>query len=202
MKTSLDALGTCAAGSGSVGGWPSPNSGASPDTLRPHRILLLSNRMRPPASGAQLAAFFAIPGYLAETAWREWPLTGRPQQGVPPLLADHCRYCLCFRCRPEDCVLELVQLRRDGGSLTTPVRKPRLRSHQAAFVILAMSCGARNRRKEKPASQYSILLAGTSVVSSQTNALASPTGARTRFGKFAHFAKTAEKAFLRCEIRT
>jgi hypothetical protein len=26
--------------------------------------------MRPPASGAQLAAFFAIPDYLAETAWR------------------------------------------------------------------------------------------------------------------------------------
>src|ERR1700730_11230316 len=56
MKTWLGALGTCPAAGGLVGGWPPPNSGASPDTPCPHTILLLASRMRRPTSGAQLKA--------------------------------------------------------------------------------------------------------------------------------------------------
>ena len=44
MKTWLDALGTCTADAGSVGGWPPPNSGASPNTPCPHMILLLASQ--------------------------------------------------------------------------------------------------------------------------------------------------------------
>ena len=41
MKTWMDALGTCTAAGGSVGGWPPPDSGASPDIPCPLRSCFL-----------------------------------------------------------------------------------------------------------------------------------------------------------------
>src|SRR6266404_1874004 len=78
MKTWLDALGTCTAAGGSVGGGPVPDSGASPDIPRPPYDLASCRQDAPEAPGPQLAAgaglLFATRRCLAAAACREWPL--------------------------------------------------------------------------------------------------------------------------------
>src|SRR6266853_5522861 len=90
MKTWMDALGTCTAASGSVGGGPVPDSGASPDIPRPPTILLLADRMRRGhrarnlRPGARLlcgSALFSRSGVSGMAAFRR-----TFQRAVPPLL--------------------------------------------------------------------------------------------------------------------
>src|SRR5207249_10183934 len=57
MKTWTDALGTCTAAGGSVGGGPVPDSGASPDIPRPPYDLASCRQDAPGASDPQLAAW-------------------------------------------------------------------------------------------------------------------------------------------------
>src|SRR6267154_1909304 len=79
MKTWMDALGTCTAASGSVGGEPVPDSGASPDIPRPLRPCFLPTGCAGgigPATCGQAPAYFATRRYLAAAACREWPRSG------------------------------------------------------------------------------------------------------------------------------
>src|SRR5438309_2146213 len=80
MKTWMDALGTCTAAGGSVGGGPVPDSDASPDIPRPPiRSCFLPTGCAGgigPATCGQAPAYFATRRYLAAVACREWPLSG------------------------------------------------------------------------------------------------------------------------------
>jgi len=62
MKTWMDALGTCTAAGGPVGGWLGPDSGASPDIPRPLDNLVSCRQDAPegigPATCGLSLAFF------------------------------------------------------------------------------------------------------------------------------------------------
>src|SRR6266566_1228455 len=93
MKTWMDALGTCIAAGGSVGGGPVPDWGASPDTHCPDTILLIADRMRRrrrarnlrPGAGVlcDSASFISRSGVSGMTAFRH-----TFQQAVLPLWPD------------------------------------------------------------------------------------------------------------------